>query len=96
MQKCIFYMAEHSNIFPKNVIICYGASGHGKGLVDVMSEFGVKGPLKKAVWCEDISYSCADDVTKYLVAKFADDDTKYHVHLNLCKIRKNTIKISSK
>ena len=31
-------MAEHSNIFPKKVIICYGASGHGKGLVDAMSE----------------------------------------------------------
>ena len=81
-------MAEHSNI-SKKVIIYFSVSGHGKGLVDVMSGFGVKGPLRKAVWCEDCSYSCADDITKYLVAKFVDDDTKYHVHLDLCKIRKN-------
>ena len=60
--------------------------------MDALSEFGVKGSLKKAVWCEDINYSCADDITKYLVAKFVDDDTKYHVHLNLCKIRKKNNK----
>ena len=53
-----------------------------------MSRFGVKGPLRKAVWCEDFSYSCADDITKHLVAKFVDYDTKHHVHLNLYKIRK--------
>ena len=53
-----------------------------------MSGFGVKGPLKKAVWCEDFRYSCADDITKYLIAKFVDD-TKHHLHLNLCKIRTN-------
>ena len=27
----------------------FGASGHGKGLVDAMSGFGVKGPLRRAV-----------------------------------------------
>ena len=32
---------------------------------------------------------CADDITKYLVAKFHDDDTKHHVHLKLYKIRKS-------
>ena len=32
-----------------------------------MSGFGVKGPLKKAVWCEDFRYSCADDITKTLL-----------------------------
>ena len=84
MLKCIFYVEEHSNIFSKKVIIYCGVSGHGKGLVDVMSRFGVKGPLRKAVWCD----SCANDITKYLLAKFVDD-TKHHAHLNLCKIRKN-------
>ena len=29
------------------VIAYYGASGHGKGLVDAMSGFGVKEPLEK-------------------------------------------------
>ena len=36
----------------KKVIIYCGVSGHGKGLLDVMSRFGVKG---KAIWCEDFS-----------------------------------------
>ena len=31
----------------KNIIVYYGASGHGKGLVDAMSGFGVKGPICK-------------------------------------------------
>ena len=31
------------------IYIYYGAPGHGKGLVDAMSGFGVKGPLRKAV-----------------------------------------------
>ena len=87
MQKCIFYVAKNSKIFSKKVIIYYGVSGHGKGLVDAISGLGVKGPLRK-VWCEDFSYFCAD-ITKYLVAKFVDDDTKHHVHLKSCKIRKN-------
>ena len=73
----------------KQVIIYYGVSSHGKGLVDAMSGFGVKGPLRKAAWCENFSYSCADDITKYLVAKSVDDDTKHHVNLNLSEIRKN-------
>ena len=80
-------MAKNSKIFSKKVIIYYGVSGHGKGLVDAISGLGVKGPLRK-VWCEDFSYFCAD-ITKYLVAKFVDDDTKHHVHLKSCKVRKN-------
>ena len=39
-------MAAHYN---RKVIIYYGHSGHGKGLVDAMSSFGLKGPLLKAV-----------------------------------------------
>ena len=34
----------------------YGTSGHGKGLVDAMSSFGVKAPIHRAVLMEDFSY----------------------------------------
>ena len=33
----------------KKVIIYYRVTGHGKGLVDAMSSFGVKARLRKAV-----------------------------------------------
>ena len=34
----------------------YGTSGHGKGLVDMMSSFGVKVPIRRDVLTEDFSY----------------------------------------
>ena len=81
----------------KKVIIYYDVSGHGKGLVDAMSGFGVKGPLRKAVWCEDFSNSCADDITKYMAAKFVGDEAKHHVHSICVKLETTeTIKIFSK
>ena len=30
-------------------VVYYGVSGHGKGLVDAMSAFGVKNPIRRAV-----------------------------------------------
>ena len=33
--------------YDRKVIICYGLFGHGKGLVNVMSGFSMKGPLLK-------------------------------------------------
>ena len=40
--------------------ICYfGASGHGRCLVDTMSSFGVKGPLRKEIINFDFYYSSA-------------------------------------
>ena len=40
----------------KCIVTFYGTSGHGKGLVDVMSSFGVKVPIHRAVLTEDFSY----------------------------------------
>ena len=39
----------------KMVIVYYGVSGHGKGLVDAMSGFGVKGPLRREVITSNFS-----------------------------------------
>ena len=52
-----------ATIIGKIIITYYGASGHGKGLVDAMSGFGVKGPLKKAVINNDFSYRKAEDIS---------------------------------
>ena len=87
--KNVFSMWQSIATSSQKKVIIYYVSGHGKGLVDAMSGFGVKEPFRKAVWCEDFSNSCADDITKYLAAKFVGDEAKHHVHLNLCKIRNN-------
>ena len=47
--------------YEKSVLVYYGGSGHGKGLVDAMSRFGVKGPLTKAVLTQDFFYNSAEE-----------------------------------
>ena len=67
--------------------LCYfGVSGHGKGLVDAMSGFGVKSPLRKAVVTEDLHYDSAHDIVSYLQELFKDDP--YKIHFELRTLRK--------
>ena len=49
-----------------SVILHYGISGHGKGLVDAASGFGVKGPLRKAVVTKDLPYENANNIVTFL------------------------------
>lgn len=63
------------------IIWYYGVSGHGKGLVDAISGFGVKGPLRKAVVTEDFHYDHANDILNYLNSFFSQDSTKKHYEL---------------
>ena len=42
----------------KRVIVYYGAPGHGKGLVDVMNAFDVKGSLRK----QSLLHQCSRDL----------------------------------
>ena len=63
-------------------IICYfGVSGHGKDLVDAMSGFGVKDPLRKAV-VKDLHNDSAQDIVSYLQELLKDDPYKIHFELN--------------
>ena len=48
------------------VICYYWVFGHGKGLVDVMSGFGAKGPLRKAVVTQDLHCDCASNIVSFL------------------------------
>ena len=67
----------------KKVIVFYGPSGHGKGLVDVMSGLCVKGPLRRAVITNDFSYKTSEDIHSYLCDLFQDDLKKcYYVITN--------------
>ena len=55
----------------KTIIVYYGVSGHGKGLVDAMSAFGVKSPLRRAVVTQDFKYNCANDIKNFLEERFS-------------------------
>ena len=61
---CKWVFRFWSNLAKKlntKIIIYYGVSGHGKGLVDAMGAFGVKSPLTRAVITQNLEYSCAKD-----------------------------------
>jgi len=64
------------------VLVYYGAAGHGKGLVDAMSGFGVKGPLRKAVVTEDFHYSSAEEIYNYVSKLFESDEKKQYILLS--------------
>ena len=68
------------------LIYCFDVSGHGKGLVDAMSGFGVTGPLRKAVVTEDLHYDSVQDIVSYLQELFKDDPYKIHFELNIQEI----------
>ena len=58
----------------KTIIVCYGASVHGRGLVDAMSSSGLKGPLRKEIITSDFYWSSAKD----LEIKFNEMDMGDH------------------
>eukprot|EP00794_Sanderia_malayensis_P001172 gene1172-541_t len=57
-----------------------------------MSGFGVKGPLRKAVVTENLSYSSAQDIYDYLVKLFENDESKLYSMLSLNTIATKAIK----
>ena len=80
----------------KVIITYYGASGHGKGLVDAMSGFGVKGPLKRAVMTESFHYRCAEDIYNLLLKKTDDKKLYYFVtetEIEAQKLKKTSLPI---
>ena len=56
----------------KTIILYYGVSGHGKGLVDSMSSFGVKGPLLKSIIIDKIFVNDVEQVKEHLEQKHLD------------------------
>ena len=82
--KCKWIFQFWNNLAKKlntQVIIYYGITGHGKGLVDAMSAFGVKSPLSRAVITKNLHYNSAEDIHQYLSYLFKDDKTKFHTIL---------------
>ena len=58
--------------YNKTIILYYGVSRHGKGLVDSMSSFGVKGPLPKSIITEIFFFNHVEQVKEHLEQKHLD------------------------
>ena len=49
-------------------LVYYGVSGHGKGLVDAMSGFGVKTPMRMAIVTQDFFFRNIKYLQEYLIS----------------------------
>ena len=67
--------------YDRKVIIFYGLSGHGEGLVNAMSAFGMKAPFLKAVLTNDFKYNSAKDIYQYMKEFFKGDSQKIYFHV---------------
>ena len=56
----------------------YGAAGHGRGLVDAMSSFGCKGPLRKYIITDNKFFNDANEIFNYLDKHFEFDESKMY------------------
>ena len=63
------------------VIYYYGVSSDGERLVDAMSGFGAKGPLRKVVATQDLDYDCASNIVSFSKDIFINDNQKHHFEL---------------
>ena len=64
----------------------YGAAGHGRGLVDGMSSFGVKSPLQKEILTKDFFWTSSSELASFFQEKGMHTD-----HQVYCEITKNEL-----
>ena len=58
-----------ANEFSLRIIGTYGAAGHGKGAIDVISSFSVKNILRKDIVTQDVFFNNFYDMVEYLASK---------------------------
>ena len=92
LSKYVCFSIYTQDIFFYFQQIYYGAPGHGKGLVDGMSGFGVKGPLRNAIVTTDFFFNHAADIVKSLQESQEEHRNRHYfllkkeqLHLKECK-----------
>ena len=73
---CLHVFRRYSDLakkIGKTIILYYGVNGHGRGLVDAMSGFGVKSPLRRLIIVEEYFFNTADELCSKMVDVFAED-----------------------
>ena len=83
-------MQELANKYNVRIVWLYGAAGHGKGLIDAMSSFGVKSILRKDIVTGDVWYKNSEEMCKHLrkvqPERTKGDKTMIYQHLDPVKI----------
>ena len=102
-QYCCLYVFEEYSKLAKEIripiILYYGVNGHGRGLIDAMSGFGVESPLRKKIVTEDFCFEKAAELEVFLKKEFQGDERKIYetIEVNILdekrKVRGDSLKI---
>lgn len=87
--KCAYVFGMYRDLAKKTgktFIVLYGASGHGRGLVDGMSSFGVKTPLRKEIITNDFYWNNACELVQLFNDIGMSSETKIYSELKKCDI----------
>ena len=80
------YYQDLANKYNVRIVRLYGAAGHGKGLIDAMSSFGVKSILRKDIVTGDVWYKNSEEMCKHLrkvqPERTKGDKTMIYQHLD--------------
>ena len=66
--------------FNLRIIRTYGASGHGKGVIDAMSNFGATNILRHNIITRDVFFNDSDSIVNYLATKKSDYSYRLFIH----------------
>ena len=87
-------MANEYNVC---IIRLYGAAGHGKGLIDATSSFGVKSILRKDIVANDLWYRNSEEMCLHLrevqPERTHTDRSRIYQHIDPVKIDAKRMKM---
>ena len=66
----------------KPIILYYGVNGHGRGLADAMSGFGVKSPLRRKIATDKFFFTTSEELKGFLMEEFKTDYSKIYATLS--------------
>ena len=79
-------MQQLADDYNVKIVRIYGAAGHGKGLIDAMSSFGVKAILRRDIIAVDKWFNYSNEICDYLSLR--RDDRMIHVHIDAASVDK--------
>ena len=83
--KCRHVFIRYNRLAKKHaklIIVYYGICGHGKGLVDAMSGFGVKGPLRSAIIQENRFFANSTSMVEYLQRRMEEKPNMHYIEVD--------------
>lgn len=87
---CLWVFRVYSELakeLDKPVILYYGINGHGRGLVDAMSGFSVKTPLRNSIVKDDYFPETEQELLEFLNKIHSQDDKKYFKYIPRADIK---------